>query len=57
MDLKLCFVLKKNLGCTSVEQKILFVRRGLGDTLEENIPSLHDGVRMGCLEDENRIQL
>lgn len=56
-EFEIVFCFEENLGCTSVEQKILFVRRGLGDTQEENIPSLHDTARMHCLEDQNRMQL
>lgn len=48
---------EENLGCTSVEQKILFVRRGLGDAQEESIPSLHKKVRMHCLKDQNGMEL
>jgi len=49
--------LEENLGYACVDQKILSVRKGLGDTSEENVPRLHGTARMGCPEDQNRIQL
>lgn len=57
INLKVCF-LEGNLGDTCVKQMTPSTKKGLRDTLEENIPSFWAGTaKMLILEDQNRIHI
>lgn len=57
INLKVCFF-EGNLGDTCVKQMTPSTKKGLRDTLEENIPSFWSGTaKMLILEDQNRIHI
>lgn len=57
INLKVCFF-EGNLGDTCVKQMTPSTKKGLRDTLEENIPSFWAGTaKMLILEDQNRIHI